>query len=126
MESVRFESVSPILAVHDLSQAIAFYRDVLGFELSWSWGEPAELAAMCRDGIEITLTCRADSSPVGTSHVYFGLSDVDACYGAIQRVGSTIVAPIGDRAYGMRDFRIADPSGNELGIGQPIAGDRAS
>ncbi len=125
VESIRFESVSPILAVRDLPQALAFYRDTLGFDLAWSWGEPAEIAAVCRDGIEITLTCRADARPVGASHLCLGLSGVDACYEAIQRAGATIVLPIGDRAYGRRDFRIADPSGNELSIGQPIAGDPA-
>lgn len=122
MESVSFDSISPILAVKDLSQALEFYQRILGFDLAWSWGTPPEIAAVCRDNIEITLTQRADAKPVGASHVYLGISGIDACYARMEQSGVTIVVPIDDRAYGMRDFRIADPSGNELSIGQAIAG----
>jgi len=121
--SVKLESVSPILTVHDLSQAIEFYRDTLGFDLAWSWGAPPDIAAVCRDNVEITLTQRADAKPAGASHIYLGITGVDTYYSRISQAGVKIVVPIGDRSYGMRDFRIADPSNNELSIGQAIAGD---
>jgi catechol 2,3-dioxygenase-like lactoylglutathione lyase family enzyme len=122
MEPVNFNSVSPILRVNDLSQALEFYQRTLGFDLAWSWGTPPEIAAVCRDSIEITLTQRADAKPVGASHIYLGISGIDAYYAQMEQLGVTIVVPIDDRAYGMRDFRIADPSGNELSVGQAIAG----
>ncbi|QPF75809.1 hypothetical protein G8A07_24790 [Roseateles sp. DAIF2] len=124
MESIQLESVSPILTVHDLAQAIEFYRRVLGFDLAWSWGEPAEMAAVCRGKVELTLVTaqRADVKPAGASHIYIGVSGIDAYYAQIeQRSGAAILVPIGDRPYGMRDFRIADPSGNELSIGQAMS-----
>ena len=37
MTATRFESLSPILAADDLHQALAFYRDLLGFDLAWCW-----------------------------------------------------------------------------------------
>jgi predicted enzyme related to lactoylglutathione lyase len=122
MEAVKFNSVSPILTVNDLSQAIEFYQRTLGFDLAWSWGTPPEIAAVCRENVEITLTQRRDAKPVGGSHIYLGISGIDAYYANVEQNGVTIVVPIDDRAYGMRDFRIADPSGNELSIGQAIAG----
>jgi predicted enzyme related to lactoylglutathione lyase len=123
MQPVKIDSVSPILTVHDLSQAMAFYQRVLGFDLAWSWGAPAEIAAVCRDNVEITLTQRVDAKPAGSSHIYLNTSGIDAYYAQIEQAGAPILVPIGDRPYGMRDFRIADPSGNELSIGQPVAGD---
>lgn len=122
MESVKLESVSPILTVRDLPQALEFYQRVLGFDLAWSWGEPADIAAVCRGNVEITLTQRADAKPAGSAHIYLGISGIDAYYSQIEQAGATIVVPLGDRPYGMRDFRIADPSGNELSIGQATAG----
>lgn len=119
---MKIESVSPILSVNDLAESIAFYRHALGFELAWSWGEPADIAAVCRDGVEITLTRRAGAKPAGGAHIYLGVSGIDRYYEALVGAGVAIVVPIGDRPYGMRDFRIADPSGNELSIGQAIAG----
>jgi catechol 2,3-dioxygenase-like lactoylglutathione lyase family enzyme len=40
MASIRLESVSPMLAVRDLPEALASYRSTLGFEQAWSWGAP--------------------------------------------------------------------------------------
>ena len=120
---MKIESVSPILSVNDLAKSIDFYRHTLGFDLAWSWGEPPDIAAVCRDNVEITLTQRAGAKPVGAAHVYLGVSDIDNYYAALVDAGVTIIVPIEDRLYGMRDFRIADPSGNELSIGQAIAGE---
>lgn len=119
---MMFESVSPILSVHDLARSLDFYRTTLGFDLAWSWGEPAEIATVCRDAVEITLTQRAEAKPAGAAHVYLAVTDIDAYHATLQAAGVTMVVPIGDRPYGMRDFRIADPSGNELSFGQAIAG----
>lgn len=124
MDSVKFEAVSPIFTVDDLPRALDFYQRILGFGLAWAWGTPPEIAAVCRDKVEITLTQRADAKPVGASQVYLVITGIDAYYASMQRFGVTIVMPIDDRAYGMRDFRIADPSGNELSIGEVIAGSR--
>lgn len=120
---MKIESVSPILTVNDLAESIGFFRDALGFDLAWSWGEPPDIAAMCRDNVEITLTQRTGAKPSGTAHVYLGVSGIDEYYAALVDAGASVVVPIGDRPYGMRDFRIADPSGNELSIGQAIAGE---
>ena len=32
--------------------------------------------------------------------------------------GAKIAVPLAERSYGMRDFRIVDPSGNELSFGE--------
>ncbi|MEN5181596.1 VOC family protein [Comamonas odontotermitis] len=120
---MKFESVSPIFSVTDLQQSMDFYRDVLGFDVAWSWGDPPDIAAVCRDCVEITLIQRAGASPAGASHACLRVSEVDAYYQGLVEAGARIVVPIGDRPYGMRDFRMADPSGNELSIGQIIAGE---
>lgn len=119
---MKIESVSPILSANDLAESMDFYRHALGFELAWSWGEPPDIAAVCRDRVEIVLTQRKGAKPAGAAHVHLRVSGIDGYYAALVEAGVTIVVPIGDRPYGMRDFRLADPSGNELSIGQAIAG----
>lgn len=119
---MKIESVSPILSVSDLAESLDFYCHKLGFDLAWSWGEPPDIATVGRDHVEITLIRRADAKPAGAAHVYLGVSGIDDYYATLVHAGVEMVVPIGDRAYGMRDFRIADPSGNELSIGQAIAG----
>lgn len=117
---MKIESISPILSVTHLAESIEFYCGALEFDLAWSWGEPADIAAVCRDGLEITLTQRVGAKPAGAAHVYLGALGIDDYYESLVAAGVTIIVPIGDRPYGMRDFRIADPSGNEISIGQSI------
>jgi uncharacterized glyoxalase superfamily protein PhnB len=118
----RVESISPILTVDDVSTALGFYQEVLGFDLAWSWGEPPGMAAVCRDGVEIMLSQRTDARTMGASQVYIAVSGIDAYYAGLQSGGVDIIVPIGDRPYGMRDFRIGDPSGNEISFGQAQSG----
>ncbi len=62
-------AMSPVLAVNDLQVALDHYRDVLGFEVTWTWGDPASRAGVARDGFELQLA--AQYGPPGTSVVYF-------------------------------------------------------
>jgi len=120
---MQIESVSPIFPADDLAASIAFYCDRLGFALAWSWGSPPDIASVCRDGVGITLKQRSDATRLGSAQVYVSVSGVDAWHAAFAASGVDAKVPIGNRPYGMRDFRIVDPSGNELSFGQPIAFD---
>ena len=116
-----FESVAPLLSVDDLKSALEYYQRVLGFQIGWTWGEPPYLASVCRQRVELNLGERGKAGPPGTSRVYIRVSGVDACYERISKSGATIATPIADRPYGMRDFGVLDPSGNQLDFGQAIA-----
>lgn len=121
MATPKIESISPSFAVHDLTEALRFYRDTLGFDVAWTWGEPPDLAAVCRDSVSITLAKREDAQPSGRSRAYLTVAGIDDYHALLERAGANIVVPIGDRPYGMRDFGIADPFGNRLDFGEPIA-----
>jgi uncharacterized glyoxalase superfamily protein PhnB len=49
------------------------------------------------------------------------MAGVDTYYERITVAGAKVAVPLADRPYGMRDFRIVDPSGNELSFGEAIA-----
>jgi predicted enzyme related to lactoylglutathione lyase len=76
-----------------------FYCHTLGFDLAWSWGEPPDIAAVCRDSVEMTLTQRAGAKPAGAAHVYLGVSGIDDYYAALVDAGVKIIVPIEDRPY---------------------------
>ena len=46
------------------------------------------------------------------------MAGVDAYYNHITNAGAKVAVALADRPYGMRDFRIVDPSGNELSFGE--------
>ena len=120
MTTTHFHSVSPFLGVEDLSAVLAFYRDKLGFSLAWEWGDPAEMASVCRDEVELTLVTRSDARPGGISRLYLHIDGIDDYHAQLQAAGVAITVAIGDRPYGMRDFSVTDPAGNVLCFGQAL------
>ena len=106
----------PIFAVRDMEEALGYYCDSLGFQLAWQWGEPVLRAGVNRDEIEIQLECGGLGAPAGPSVAYCHMIDVDSYYRECQAQGALIAMEIGDRPWGMRDFRVVDPSGNRIGF----------
>lgn len=93
------------------------YERVLGFKVEWKWGEPARLASVSRDRVELNLS-QSSKASLPLSKVYFQMTGVDAYYSDLAMAGARVAVPLADRPYGMRDFRIVDPSGNELSFGE--------
>ena len=114
------EGVVPILSVADLAASLDYYTSVLGFEVAWEWGEPAYLASVFRDEVELNLSKVESTATLTASKVYFQVLDVGAYYAQVTAAGAKVDVALDDRPYGMKDFRIVDPSGNELSFGEGI------
>jgi uncharacterized glyoxalase superfamily protein PhnB len=112
------QAAVPILSVQDLPVALEYYQRVLGFDVAWKWGEPPRLAGLCRDRVSVNLAQSAD--PIhAISKVYFETMGIDAFYQLLAGKGAKFLSNVADRPYGMRDFIVIDPSGNELSFGEP-------
>lgn len=119
-DGVKLGSATPIFRVLDLPQALGWYQRVLGFQIAWARGEPADHASVCRDAAEVNLAVEAGCN-FSISRVYFQTQGVDVYHDRVSRAGGRITVPLADRPYGMRDFRVVDPSGNELSFGEPMS-----
>jgi len=118
-DNAVLESVAPILEVRDLAEALEWYQTVLGFRVEWTWGEPPNRASLSRDRTEINVAS-AVGQPLRISQLYFETQRVDALFARVSQAGGNIIAPLATRPYGMRDFRVDDPSGNQLSFGEPL------
>jgi glyoxylase I family protein len=122
----------PLLQVYDMPRALAFYRDVLGFEVidqspkvetpegrfsHWIWLKlgPAQLMLnTAYDGGE-----RPDSRDKsrqrwhGDTCLYLGCRDVDAVYEKLHARLADL-APPASTGYGMRQLHLSDPDGYAL------------
>lgn len=110
----------PVLAVDDLDESIRYYRDRLGFELAWIWGDPPAVACVTRDDVELNLARRGDNGSRGACRVYVRLTDVDEYFEECRRNRVILIRPPTDQPHGMRDFAVTDPSGNQLEFGEAI------
>ena len=112
---MKISGSSTVLQISDLEAAIAFYCDVLGFEVDFRFGPYAGVSLG-----ECSLHLCAHTiwkRPVGGGAVGLYADEVDAYCATIQTKGATIRSLPADQEYGMRDFVTNDPDGNVLTFG---------
>ena len=108
----------PALRVNDVGAAVDFYTTRLGFRTGFTWGDPPSMAGVNLGSIQMFLE-RGTPSPEGCA-VYFVVGNADELYEFQRANGVEIIEPPGDRPYGLRDYRIRDLHGYELGFGHHL------
>jgi len=121
MSSSEFQITghATVLHVKDMAAALAYYRDKLGFTVSFIWEDPPRYVCLCLGDAAIHLNSYVP--PAGPSHVCIFCKGINALYAQLTARGVNIVEPIDDRDYGMRDFAVTDPDGHRLVFGQGIS-----
>jgi uncharacterized glyoxalase superfamily protein PhnB len=117
---MRMKSLKPVLYVADIDAAIRFYEDVLGFECTH---RIAGWASLLNYDVELMISLPNAhlpfEKPAFTGSFYFNPDDVDALWDKLKDK-VTIVYPIEDFSYGMREFAIRDNNGYCLQFGSEI------
>jgi len=115
---VDCEQQHAALCVSDVPAAVDFYTNKLGFRLGFTWGEPPSMAGVNLGNVQMFLE-RGEPNPRGCS-VYFVVGNADELYNFQRANGVDIVAVPEDRPYGLRDYRVRDLHGYELGFGHHL------
>lgn len=125
--AIETKGLSPLLQVFDMPTALAFYRDILGFEVVADSGRGDESGwVMLRlHGAELMLNTQheADERPDardpvrakwhGDTSLYFACPDVDGVYEHLKSRGIAVEAP-SIAPYGMKQLYLRDPDGYQL------------
>jgi catechol 2,3-dioxygenase-like lactoylglutathione lyase family enzyme len=106
------------LYVTDVVAAVDFYTKRLGFRLGFMWGEPPSMAGVNLGDVQ-TFLQKGAPNPTGCA-VYFVVGNADELYEFQRANGVDIIETPGDRPYGLRDYRIRDLHGYELGFGHHL------
>jgi len=119
----RLCAAATLFVVHDVPKAVEHYRDVLGFKIGFTYGDPVFYGGVERDDVTIHFQAadRTQRLP-GQCAVNVFVTEVDALYDELKSRGARVLQPPGDRPYGMRDFDVDDPDGNRLTFGMGIGG----
>jgi uncharacterized glyoxalase superfamily protein PhnB len=129
VEPLRAVALSPSITVRDVHASLAWYRDVLGFEVDREMVRDGKLRGVALRAGDVRLLINQDDGAKGLDRIKgAGLSlmfstrqSVDAVAAHIKENGGTLVSEPADMPWGQRVFRVIDPDGFVFAVSAPIA-----
>jgi catechol 2,3-dioxygenase-like lactoylglutathione lyase family enzyme len=129
MTRAAISSISPFFIVTDMAATLSFYRDRLGFAVSFQEPPPNDFfAIVCRDGAMIMFkdvgvgslpNCEREAA--ARWDAYLDVPDPDALAAEFTSRGVTFSVPLKDTSDGLRGFELKDTDGYVLFFGRPRA-----
>ena len=121
-QNPQMVGAATVFVVSNIAPSIEHYRDVLGFTVTFRYGDPTFYACLCRDEVALHLLAahRTHRLP-GNGGICVFVRDVDAVHAELVSRGANVVKPPQDYDYGMRDFDVTDLDGNQLTFGMGSA-----
>lgn len=117
-QSPKMAGAATVFVVSDIARSIAHYRDVLGFAVTFEYGAPTFYACLCRDEVALHLLAAHQTKRLpGNGAICVFVDDVDGIHAELAARGANVLKPPQDYDYGMRDFDVLDPDGNQLTFG---------
>lgn len=128
MTAIRVHELVPMLMCRDTQASVAFYTEVLGFEVRDRMDDVGRSgwASLRRGGTTIMLASptyipagvRVDGRfPQSLYYIY--VSDAAALRASIVAKG-VVASELTERFYGMKEFEIVDPEGHVLVFGEDM------
>ena len=118
--SYTAEKISPMLAVADMEETLAFYHEVLGFTAMM---KSSEYSIVERNAQTIHFMKAASEDVMkcvrGHTEIYIEVSNIDLLWEHVKTFKDRYrVRDLFDRDYGMTEFHIEDPNGCLVFVGQ--------
>ena len=114
----EYSHLVPVIRVKDLNVSLEFYQKFLNWNVSFTWGDPVEYAAVS-DGGKIQLHLTHDERPIDPYALILRIfvPDVRSLYKRMQNEDVVIDEPLHLEDYGMVEFSLRDPDGYRLVFG---------
>jgi len=107
-----------VFIVGSLLESVAYYRDALGFKVTFEYGAPTFYACLYRDEVALHLLAAQQTKQLpGHGGICVFVKDVDGVYAELSQRGAKVIKPPQTYDYGMRDFDVVDLDGNHLTFG---------
>lgn len=121
MTTTTAKRISPMLAVSDIDETLAFYRDVLGFSPTI---KSDGYLIMERDGQSIHFQKAASEDVMncvrGHAEIYIEVSGIEPLWQHVKTYKDRYrIRDLFDRPYGMTEFHIEDPNECLVFVGAP-------
>jgi catechol 2,3-dioxygenase-like lactoylglutathione lyase family enzyme len=131
MTRPEISMIAPLFIVRNVPAALAFYRDRLGFEITFQGPDPGDIffGIVERGGAMIMMKA-IDVEPVPNHtrdighgiarwDAYLHVPDPDALAAEFASLGVEFLTPLGNNSDDLRGFEIEDADGYVLYFGRP-------
>lgn len=113
-----------LLAVTDMEQSVAFYKEVLGLQIIADFGANKTLTGgLCLQTLE-TWQMFIEGKPVDfgghSGELYFEEADFDAFLSKLQSLPVEYVHPVKEHGWGQRVVRFYDLDHHVIEVGEPL------
>ena len=131
LTQLEIGSASPMFIVRNVPQALAFYRDMLGFEVTFEGPEPGDIFfGIVQRGRAMFMFKDVDVEPmpnytrdighgIASWDAYVYVPDPDALADEFAANGVKFFGPLKDNSDNLRGFEIEDADGYILYFGRP-------
>ena len=107
-----------VFVVSNIAKSIEYYRDALGFTVTFQYGNPTFYACLCRDEVALHLLAAHQTKRLpGNGGICVFVTDVDRVHADLAARGANVIKAPQNYDYGMRDFDVVDLDGNQLTFG---------
>ena len=121
---VLFDGIEPVLVVSDVKESAEYYRDRLGFEIGFLFGDPPTHGGVSRSlwtpnraSLQLSLA-QGDDEIRPTGWIYFHTgSGIDDLFDEYKRNDARFTRDLATMPHGLREFEIVDPNGYRLRFG---------
>jgi catechol 2,3-dioxygenase-like lactoylglutathione lyase family enzyme len=115
----KLVTAEPQLFVADIETSCEFYTQKLGFEVAFTYGEPAYYGQVYRDGARLNLR-RVVEPPIDAGlrareqllSASITLDDAESLFVELEAAGVVFHQELKSEPWGARTFIVADPDGN--------------
>ncbi len=111
----HFMTVEPVLAVRDVTATTDYYREVLGFEDVWTWGDPPTHGGANSDGVQIQFSLNpAKAEMADGCNLWIRVRDVVALHARHHAHAANIVEGLEPKPWGVTEYAVRDLNGYRL------------
>jgi catechol 2,3-dioxygenase-like lactoylglutathione lyase family enzyme len=117
-EQPMLVGAATVFVVSSIARSIEYYRDALGFAITFQYGNPTFYACLCRDEVALHLLAAQETKRLpGNGGICVFVKDVDRVHADLLSRGANVIKAPQNYDYGMRDFDVVDLDGNHLTFG---------
>lgn len=114
-------SSTAIFACSDIPATLTHYKEVLGFENIWSYGDPPSFGGASTGGANIMFCLDAELAKGVRGHQHWiNVEDADQAFQTHRDNGANIVSPIENKPWDVREYVVEDLNGYRLRFAGPL------